>query len=148
MISKSICFLDCFARIIFVHLTATNTSVIIEKTSQPFVWNFTKTAEQLSFVPNKKTSTSVGKRIRYDYSQISRPKVLFPRKRTEKTAGLTYHELHFDIECPYKFQFSQRKPSVGGIVVNTERSLLSLCEKQAIFWALILITLTILSHVT
>lgn len=35
---------------------------------------------------NKKTSTIIGKRIRYDYSQISRPKVLFPRKRTEKTA--------------------------------------------------------------
>ncbi|CUL20002.1 conserved hypothetical protein [Listeria monocytogenes] len=109
---------------------------------------FTKKAKTTFFRTNKKTSTTIGKRIRYDYSQISRPKVLFPRKRTEKTAGLTYHELHFDIECPYKFQFSQRKPSVGGIVVNTERSLLSLCYKQAIFWALILITLTILSHVT
>lgn len=83
--------------------------------------------KKLSFAQIKKTSTTIGKRIRYDYSQISRPKVLFPRKRTEKTAGLIYHELHFDIECPYKFQFSQRKPSVGGIVVNTERSLLSLC---------------------
>ncbi|EFF99777.1 conserved hypothetical protein [Listeria monocytogenes J2818] len=37
MISKSICFLDCHARIIFVHLTATNTSVIIGKACLLFV---------------------------------------------------------------------------------------------------------------
>ncbi len=43
LISEIICFLDCSARIIFVHLTATNTSVIIEKTNGLFVWNFTKT---------------------------------------------------------------------------------------------------------
>ncbi|ORI35238.1 hypothetical protein BS613_13540 [Listeria monocytogenes] len=110
---------------------------------------FTKKATKpLSFAQIKKLLPLLVKEFDTIIRKFRDRKFFSQEKETEKTAGLTYHELHFDIECPYKFQFSQRKPSVGGIVVNTERSLLSLCYKQAIFWALILITLTILSHVT